>query len=385
MKAINGEELALLRAKRGTQEDVADLAGVSVHRISEAERNLPIPPRCAKAIARVLNKAVDSLFREVLKASSIQAEDTETGSAVRDNEAFSDDSAKKTAPQAQSVMLARRQEDSDVPDAFRKVFGSDPKIFLIYSELTLNRTVPKIIDSYGQLLRFAPKQFIPVGTPSLRRKLKEWPLVTYDPSGKHGKDGYHFRAEHSACVCEVRAAAYLSAMLSQFTSPKFRVVGNVHADVHKKADLSFVSFGTLINSKTHELLADPQALVGFQNSCFVSNRFRGATPGEEQRKPLHKPVTDDSKDDYGAIIRIRPTDAPAKNGRVWIACAGVQQVGTSGAAWVLANRWEEIAEELKYGNGRFACLVKVPKEKGDEFAHLEWVVERPEDLDQHEL
>lgn len=97
----------------------------------------------------------------------------------------------------------------DTAEAFRKIYGSDSTLYLVYSELTLNPLVPKIIDGYGELLSKKGTGYERVGNQELRKELKLKPLVTYGQGGNHGKDGYFFRAEHSACVCEVRAAAYV--------------------------------------------------------------------------------------------------------------------------------------------------------------------------------
>jgi hypothetical protein len=101
---------------------------------------------------------------------------------------------------------------------------------------------------------------------------------------------------------------------------------------------------------------------------------------------LHEQVNDSSEYDYGVIARIHPMGSTVSERRVWIACAGVQQRGTSAAAWVLAH-WKEIAREIKQNTGRFVGLVRVPKDddKGDDSATLLWVAETPEELEGHEL
>jgi hypothetical protein len=286
----------------------------------------------------------------------------------------------------QQANLTNPNNDDDRPSDFRRVFGTDAMMYLIYSELTLNNLVPKIIEAYEHLRKECRSTSEVVGGHRLREILKAKPLVTYDPKGKHGKDGYNFRAEHSACVCEVRAAAYVAAEFSQYRSLNWKVVGNAHGEVHGKADLSFVSFGTLINSKSQELLRDPQALVGFREGRFVSNRRQLLNVRSDGRlRFLHEPVDDSSEYDYGVIARIHPMGSTVSEQRVWIACAGVQQRGTSAAAWVLAH-WKGIAGGMKQNTGRFVGLVRVPRDddKGDDSATLVWVAETPEELEAHE-
>jgi hypothetical protein len=265
----------------------------------------------------------------------------------------------------------------DRPDDFRKVFGPDPTIHLVYSDLTLNKEVPKIIDAYELLLK--NKNCRPrVAVGHLRKTLKSKPLVTFDSKGDHGRDGYHFRAEHSACVCEVRAAAYLAAELSQYKSIAWPLVSS--SEIAGDQDLSFVSFGTLINSKTRDLLTNRAAFVDFRQGRFMLKPLEGERR-YRQSYFLHPPVDDSSKFDYGLIIRIHPADCTVKKERAWIACAGVRQRGTSAAARVLAN-WRSWIAELKQNTGSFVGLVKISTgtDKKDDAANLEWIVESREGI-----
>ena len=274
----------------------------------------------------------------------------------------------------------------DLPTDFRRVFGNDSYFYLIYSELTLNPAVPKLIDAYQDVVQNKRGASGAVRSRRLREILKRKPLVTYDPKGQHGKDGYNFRAEHSACVCEVRAAAYIAAEFSRYKSLNWKVVGNGHQEIYGKSDLSFVSFGTLINSKSRALMKDPQSLIDFKKGRFVSRRAQLTNSRSKALRFLHEPVHDSSRYDYGVIAKIHPSDSTVDEGRTWIACAGVQQKGTSAAAWVLAH-WREVAARLRQNTGRFVGLVRVPKadDKGDDHGKLLWLIEKPEELKRHEL
>jgi hypothetical protein len=280
-----------------------------------------------------------------------------------------------------------RLKTAELPGNFAKIFGTDRTIYLIYSELTLNPLVSKIVARYDRLVLEGRSVDREIGDHELRMLLRSKPLVTYQPDQKHGSDGYNFRAEHSACVCEVRASAYVASMLSEYQFLKVHVVGTTDGDVYGKRNITFISFGTLINSKTQDLLDDPRALVGFRNGCFVSNREgRPLAPTDKDtRRPLHPHVTDDGPEDYGVILRMEPTLPRRYKGHVWIACAGVQQMGTSAAAFVLANDWESISEKLVSGGGNFVSLVKVTRAKKDQYAKLVWTVESLEELARYEL
>ena len=78
---------------------------------------------------------------------------------------------------------------------------------------------------------------------------------------------------------------------------------------------------------------------------------------------LAGPHTD--KEDFGLIIGIHPAGHPGKK---WIACAGLGEYGTSGAAYFLANYWKDIADKVM-DTGHFACIVRVP-DGDDSGAHL---------------
>ena len=54
------------------------------------------------------------------------------------------------------------------------------------------------------------------------------------------------------------------------------------------------------------------------------------------------------------ILKVRPTQCP---NRVWISCAGFTEHGTSGAAYFLASKWNQIWSEA--GGDPFIIVVKV--------------------------
>jgi hypothetical protein len=65
--------------------------------------------------------------------------------------------------------------------------------------------------------------------------------------------------------------------------------------------------------------------------------------------------------EYGIILKIHPTQFPE---RTWIACAGMGETGTSGAAWFLARKWKEL-EKRADGAGRFFALIAVEQGKDE--------------------
>lgn len=70
--------------------------------------------------------------------------------------------------------------------------------------------------------------------------------------------------------------------------------------------------------------------------------------------------------DYGFITRITSAQFPD---RVFIACVGIGEWGTSGAAWYLSNKWKDILTNntswfnpFYLGKGKdFACLIEIKR------------------------
>jgi len=58
--------------------------------------------------------------------------------------------------------------------------------------------------------------------------------------------------------------------------------------------------------------------------------------------------------DFGLILKLHPVQFPE---RVWIVCAGIGERGTSGAAWYLANKWQELRSRAY--DKPFAAILKV--------------------------
>jgi hypothetical protein len=82
----------------------------------------------------------------------------------------------------------------------------------------------------------------------------------------------------------------------------------------------------------------------------------------------------DTKYDYGFIIKTSPANC---EGRVWLTCFGIGEWGTSGAAWFLANKHNELYDKIyawtydfnSYPVDPFWAIIKTEREK-DETAVL---------------
>jgi hypothetical protein len=194
---------------------------------------------------------------------------------------------------------------------FKQVFGkgNEPGICLVYEEMELDdksNPFPYSRPSSAQPIRFSISRPIPIAS--------------------------------------VRAVSYLSTAIGKFIGK----TPNVRSDLEMRntMDLDFVCFG------------GPRSNV-MTDSCQENSGNRLATLDQSLNQFLK--VTDgtplvqiDPVFDYGLILKLHPVQFPT---RVWIACEGLGERGTSGAAWFLANKWEEIRKRA--GDRPFAALVKV--------------------------
>ena len=150
-----------------------------------------------------------------------------------------------------------------------------------------------------------------------------------------------FSISHPVSLCEVRAAKYLTGSIAaqDLLSP----ILTADEDITSTLDVSFVSFGGPgSNLKSNDLNNCQNALIDFGNNNFISTA-------------TGSPVISFAPGfDYGIIIKVHPPSFPD---RTWITCAGLSEWGTSGAAWYLANRWEEIHRYA--GDAPFAIIVRV--------------------------
>lgn len=192
----------------------------------------------------------------------------------------------------------------------------------------------------------------------------EWPYIkkTADAQAELGK----FRVRRAVSSCETRAAGYLASAMGGQSADRGadgpRLISD--AEINARYDLSFVSFGgPWSNYKTAQALSNPaNRLVSFgvNRTDGTFDRLVAAQSG----KVLAQAVPGR---DFGLIIRLRPSQFPE---RVWLVCAGLGERGTSGAAWYLANRWQDL---LNRGGGRdtdFAAIIQVEEESDESAAVL---------------
>ncbi len=188
---------------------------------------------------------------------------------------------------------------------FREVFGSDVvterRLHLVFAEFAL-AMFPKHAET-GTVLRHV---YVKPGDVS---------------------PGESFSIERPVSSCELRAVRYVTGAIGRWAAATPALSSDL--DVRDKLDLSFVAFGGPgSNLKTRDAIQNSaNGLVNFDGRSFTRQ-----DTGEElvEVRPGF---------DYGMILKVNPKQFPS---RTWIACAGIGEWGTSGAAWYLASKWQEI-------------------------------------------
>jgi hypothetical protein len=169
--------------------------------------------------------------------------------------------------------------------------------------------------------------------------------------------GIEFRSTRVACVCEVRAAAYLASSLASSGIEAEVLASSSPRVVDRLYKQSFVSIGAYSNKLTCQLLSDPaNDLVQIDVRDKKDPKF---VCGDRRLTPQRG---DKRKEDYGLIIGINPLGHQEHS---WIACAGLGEFGTSGAAFFLADNVKSVASVIKQKTGRFACIVHIKDEADD--------------------
>jgi hypothetical protein len=175
-------------------------------------------------------------------------------------------------------------------------------------------------------------------------------LALRSPSDTHpymkpgGDPTAKFSMSHPVPISEVRAANYLSSSIG--ANVRNTPVLRSDADARALLDLDFVSFG---GPRSNLKTADCQS--NSPNTLALFDQMGSGFIAISNRQPL---VQFQSGFDYAMILKVRPSQFP---NRVWFACAGIGEWSTSGAAWFLANKWQEIRR--KAGTRPFAAMVRV--------------------------
>lgn len=224
------------------------------------------------------------------------------------------------------IELGKLWYERSVHRRFKDVFGLDTlaeSLFhLVYAHLVLQH----VVDEKGNPIQY--------------------------PYVKPGEEtsGGTFSIERPVSSCEVRAAKYLASAIGR--DAKVSPVLSSDIEMKEKLDISFVAFGgPLSNYKTRDVINNEG------NNLLRFDNFNFSSP-----KSGRNVLDVDTGFDYGLILKIHPSQFRARN---WFACAGRGEWGTSGAAWYLANKWDDL--QKSFGDGTFAVVVRV-KPNQDESA-----------------
>jgi len=152
-----------------------------------------------------------------------------------------------------------------------------------------------------------------------------------------GEDKYHAH-------CDATARRYISeVMISKQTDICF-----LDSDQNVgTTDFSYISFGG--HNLTVKLIQD-------SNYYDNTRKDRFKKKGSSKEFICNNPIGYD----YGIIIKHH---APNNHKIIWICVAGLGIYGTTGAAWFLANRWEDLYK--KFSDKDFEVIVKVDAGKDD--------------------
>jgi hypothetical protein len=225
---------------------------------------------------------------------------------------------------------------------FKKIFGNDiigPNNFhLVYGEFILCPQIDGFLKTNG---------------------------ITH-PYQKPANNAHVFSISKQISIAEVRAANYLSSVIG--AQAKSTPVLSSDIGIKDKLDLGFISFGGPGgNHKSNDVSANnANQLVAFDGSQIISI---------SSKKPILTTANLTNDYNYGLILKLHPEQFP---NRVWIMCAGFNEWGTSGAAYYLANKWQEIYKWAKDSN--FAIIVKVRNEQ-DESAEVYKKAKTPEEVE----
>lgn len=163
-----------------------------------------------------------------------------------------------------------------------------------------------------------------------------------------------FSISSPVSFAETRAAKYISESYSKSLDKSPRLISD--DEIRDKIDISYCSLGGYNNHKSIEIIES------IQNEFL---EFNLNAPGSIiNKKNRQNEYSVDGTHDYAVIIKIKNRLFP---NRTQICVAGLGEWGTSGGAWFLANKWEELRK--KVDNKNFGAVIKV-KGGTDESAEL---------------
>lgn len=126
-----------------------------------------------------------------------------------------------------------------------------------------------------------------------------------------------------------------------------------YIDYKTEWDSNFICIGGLTNKVTEKLITNYKDRLPYYFS-------KGGNSIIKNYGSKEKYLRGNSEHDYGMIIKIKGLNNPNK---VLFVVAGIQDLGTAGAAYYLFNNIEKLA--TKYGNDDFGLIIGVKREIGE--------------------
>jgi hypothetical protein len=234
----------------------------------------------------------------------------------------------------------------------KKFFGQNvtkDSISLVYPDFVLSREVEDCIKHIPTQHRFVKdKEFL-------------------------GNKGYCSDVPRIVAQNDVKALIYVASLFGSIAQQTPKLLVDHEAVQDREVDRSFVSFGLSSNYCTHmvrEHIMDriEEIRDNLRENEVAPNPLFDIYDPDKPKEPeelwIYKKnsVTPEklvSKGElqYGMVVRYRPYPVDHPN-RYWFLVSGLGHIGTTGAAWYLANKWQKLSRIA--GSHDFVAVFKVP-------------------------
>jgi hypothetical protein len=164
-----------------------------------------------------------------------------------------------------------------------------------------------------------------------------------------GVSSYGITAKEIGSFCEIRALSYITRSIAQNSSIETQVVSA--QEIATEFNLDFISVGAMSNLKSCDLFSNP------------GNKLAEYSPNKRafvRKKDGSVLWCSKAGYDHGIIVKIQPVQFP---NRTWITCGGLNEWGTSGSAYFLANHWRELYKRLGGSDKPFLAVIEVEEGK----------------------
>lgn len=242
------------------------------------------------------------------------------------------------------VPLYRWLNDRFCRIRLRRIFGADfrprGEYHIVYSPLIIRREILQAAQSAS-----VPKV--------------EFPYSKFNQTSTASP--FIFGVQSSVSTCELRAARHLTYLFTKYG--KNDIVLSSDISVEEEMHKSWITLGGQgSNIKSRHTQEDPSNNLV---KMLSASTFISAQAKDGLHCVVKKTEPADQEYDYGIILRIIPENFPDK---VWVACMGFGEWGTSGSAWFLSNKWKELWRATISTRPRtwtkganFAALIRVRK------------------------